>query len=204
MHVLTVYAHPNPKSFCHAVLEQFTLGLQEAGHTFEVLDLYDIHFDPVFSIRDYAGYVHESMPVEVLEGMHLKQRILDNSGGPIQRLIASYWLRDKDVYAMARLIRSQMPKGCPRPPEENREGSGVSLHRSGLLVPFSCHPEGLVRASIQLRFRLRVEAGRLAGRDQGPSAPVDPRKSFDPQPGLLRRGKLSKSRFGASDEDAHR
>ncbi len=110
MKVLTVYAHPNPKSFCHAVLEQFTLGLQDAGHTFEVLDLYDIRFNPVFGIRDYAGYVHESMPLEVLEKMNLKQRILDNSGGPLQRLIASRWLRNKDAPAMARLIRSQMPK----------------------------------------------------------------------------------------------
>lgn len=31
MRVLTVYAHPNPKSFCHAILEQFTKGLAEAG-----------------------------------------------------------------------------------------------------------------------------------------------------------------------------
>ena len=28
MHVLTVYAHPNPKSFCHTVLEQFNEGLR--------------------------------------------------------------------------------------------------------------------------------------------------------------------------------
>ena len=42
MHVLTVHAHPNPKSFCHAVLEQFNEGLREAGHTNEVLDLYAI------------------------------------------------------------------------------------------------------------------------------------------------------------------
>lgn len=25
MRVLTVYAHPNPKSFCHAILQQFSL-----------------------------------------------------------------------------------------------------------------------------------------------------------------------------------
>jgi NAD(P)H-dependent FMN reductase len=42
MRVLTVYAHPNPKSFCHAILEQFTKGLAEAGHTSEVVDLYAI------------------------------------------------------------------------------------------------------------------------------------------------------------------
>jgi NAD(P)H dehydrogenase (quinone) len=31
MRVLTVYAHPNPKSFCHAVLEQFNEGLARPG-----------------------------------------------------------------------------------------------------------------------------------------------------------------------------
>ena len=28
MKVLTVYAHPNPKSFCHAILQQFIKGLR--------------------------------------------------------------------------------------------------------------------------------------------------------------------------------
>jgi NAD(P)H dehydrogenase (quinone) len=109
MKVLVVYAHPNPKSFCHAILEQFTQGLAEAGHTFEIIDLYAIHFNPVFKMRDFAGFVHESMPLEILESMNLRQRILDSSGGPLQRFIASRWLRNKDTLAMARLIRSQMP-----------------------------------------------------------------------------------------------
>ena len=33
MKVLTVYAHQNPRSFCHCVLEHFTEGLRDAGHT---------------------------------------------------------------------------------------------------------------------------------------------------------------------------
>ena len=51
MKVLTVYAHNNPRSFCHGVLEQFTKGFQDAGHTSEVIDLYAIGFDPVFRDR---------------------------------------------------------------------------------------------------------------------------------------------------------
>jgi NAD(P)H dehydrogenase (quinone) len=39
MKVLIVYAHPNPKSFCHAVLKKFQSGLKAAGHTSEVIDL---------------------------------------------------------------------------------------------------------------------------------------------------------------------
>ena len=32
MRVLTVFAHPGSKSFCHAVLERFDAGLRDAGH----------------------------------------------------------------------------------------------------------------------------------------------------------------------------
>ncbi len=67
MRVLTVYAHQDPKSFCHAVLEEFTRGLEEAGHASEVVDLYAIRFDPVFRMQDSASYVHESMPPDILE-----------------------------------------------------------------------------------------------------------------------------------------
>lgn len=55
MKVVTVYAHPEPKSFCHAILEQFTKGLQAAGHTSEVVDLYAIGFNPVLKSRDFAN-----------------------------------------------------------------------------------------------------------------------------------------------------
>src|SRR5512143_4080807 len=101
MRVLTVYAHPNPQSFCHALLERFTQGLREAGHEVEVVDLYAIRFDPVFRTEDFASYVHESMPLEVLEQMNLKQRVLDSAGGLLQRIIASRWLRNKDAVAVA-------------------------------------------------------------------------------------------------------
>ena len=37
MRVLTVYAHPSPRSFCHAVLERFGQGLEDAGHACERL-----------------------------------------------------------------------------------------------------------------------------------------------------------------------
>jgi NAD(P)H dehydrogenase (quinone) len=49
MNVLTIYAHHNPKSFCHAVLEKFTAGLEDAGHKNEVADLHVIKFDPILS-----------------------------------------------------------------------------------------------------------------------------------------------------------
>ena len=71
MKVLTVYAHHNPHSFCHGVLERFTDGLRDGGHTSEVVDLYAIKFDPVFRDRDTASYISGDIPADILDLMDL-------------------------------------------------------------------------------------------------------------------------------------
>jgi NAD(P)H dehydrogenase (quinone) len=127
MRVLTVYAHPNPNSFCHAVLERFTKGLADAGHASEVVDLYAIGFDPVFRMRDFASYVHESMPAELLEQMDLKQRVLDFAGGPIRRFIAARWLRNKDPQALARFIHEHRPRDVVAQWEKVNSAQGLAF-----------------------------------------------------------------------------
>ncbi len=44
MHVYILFAHPSKKSFSQSVLEAFTRGLTEAGHSFQVGDLYEMGF----------------------------------------------------------------------------------------------------------------------------------------------------------------
>ncbi len=127
MRVLTVYAHPNAKSFCRAILQQFTKGLEDAGHTSEVVDLYAIRFDPVFRTQDFASYVHESMPLEILEQMNLKQRVLDSAGGPIQRFIASWWLQGKDSFAVAKFIHEHRPKDVIAQWEKLKNAQGLAF-----------------------------------------------------------------------------
>jgi NAD(P)H dehydrogenase (quinone) len=127
MHVLTVYAHPNPKSFCHAVLQEFTKGLIDAGHTSEVVDLYGIRFDPVFRIQDFASYVNESMPLDILDQMNLKQQVLDSAGGPIQRLIASRWIRNMNSQAVAKFIHDHRPKDVIEQWEKLSNADGLAF-----------------------------------------------------------------------------
>jgi NAD(P)H dehydrogenase (quinone) len=110
MKVLTLIANPNPKSFCHAVLGELTAGLAAGGHSSEVIDLYAERFDPVFRVRDFNSYVHESMPLDVLSGMNLRQRALDTARGPLQRFLLSRLLANKDLRAMARLAWEHRPK----------------------------------------------------------------------------------------------
>jgi len=66
MRVLIVIAHANPNSFSHAVLEAFTKGLKDGGHTFEVVDLYAIGFDPCLNLEEYRIIGFET-PKDVLE-----------------------------------------------------------------------------------------------------------------------------------------
>jgi NAD(P)H dehydrogenase (quinone) len=110
MRVLTVYAHPNPASFCHAVLDRFTAGLADAGHTSEVVDLYAITFDPVFTLDDYAFFAHESVPHELFDETELREGMVAASGGPLRRLLAKRWLRDKDLPELLQIVAKQRPK----------------------------------------------------------------------------------------------
>jgi NAD(P)H dehydrogenase (quinone) len=114
MRVLTVYAHPNPRSFCHAVLEEFTQGLRDGGHQPDVLDLYGMRFDPVFTDADMATWLHPDMPPEILAAMNPGQRVLDGARGPVQRLLARRAVRGKDDRAIAAMLREHGPKDAAR------------------------------------------------------------------------------------------
>jgi NAD(P)H dehydrogenase (quinone) len=78
-------------------------------------------------MQDFASYVHQSMPPDILEQMNLKQRVLDNAGGPIQRFIASRWLRDKDPKAVARFIHDHRPKDVVAQWETVKKADGLAF-----------------------------------------------------------------------------
>jgi NAD(P)H dehydrogenase (quinone) len=105
MNILTVYANPNPRSFCHSVLESFTRGLSDSGHSYEIADLYAMKFNPVLNVRDFSNWIGADTPVNILKSM-----LLHNSGGPIQQFFTERWLRNKDSKAIARLVRRLRPR----------------------------------------------------------------------------------------------
>jgi NAD(P)H dehydrogenase (quinone) len=148
MKILTVFAHPNPKSFCHAVLEQFNKGLTDAGHTNEIVDLYAIRFDPVFRTQDFASYVHDSMPFEILDEMNLKQQVLNAAGGPIQRLAASFWLRNKDSRAIAKFIHAHRPKDAKEQWQKVKNAQGLAF----ISPVFWCHFPAIMKGWFERVF----------------------------------------------------
>ena len=99
MNVLTVYAHHNPRSFCHAVLDRFATGLKDGGHTNEIVDLHAIDFDPVFRARDVPNWIDESIPSD----------LLDRIGGPLRRFLLKRRLKDKDDKGIIKMLREHGP-----------------------------------------------------------------------------------------------
>jgi NAD(P)H dehydrogenase (quinone) len=65
MKILIVYAHPNPQSLNHAILEAFTSGLSESGHTYEVMDLYAVRFNPCLDGGDLAKLTAGKTPEDI-------------------------------------------------------------------------------------------------------------------------------------------
>ncbi|CAG9612550.1 Glutathione-regulated potassium-efflux system ancillary protein KefF [Bacillus rhizoplanae] len=62
---LIVYAHPNPQSFNHAILETFQGQLQEKGHEVRVRDLYAINFNPVLAANDFISFSQGNTPADI-------------------------------------------------------------------------------------------------------------------------------------------
>ncbi len=109
MKILVVYAHPDPKSFCHAVLQQFTKGLTDAGHTSEVVDLYAIGFDPVLKSRDFPNWLPDENAPEVVEKV-VKERVFARDAGLLQRVFAWRMFRDKSPLEIVTMLRTRGPK----------------------------------------------------------------------------------------------
>ena len=111
MRILTIYAHHNPHSFCHAVLERFCAGLSEAGHTNEIVDLHAIGFDPVFSERDGPNWIDDSVPDDVLANMRVEHSLMQAADTPLRRWMLKRWIGNLDARGIIRKLRA---KGGPR------------------------------------------------------------------------------------------
>jgi NAD(P)H dehydrogenase (quinone) len=65
MKYLIVYAHPNPKSFNHAILEAISGELRKKKKEVKVRDLYKIGFNPVLSTKDLSSIQNGAIPSDI-------------------------------------------------------------------------------------------------------------------------------------------
>jgi NAD(P)H dehydrogenase (quinone) len=110
MKVLIIFAHPNPLSFTKAVLDNFVRGIKDAGHQYEIVDLYKIKFNPVMQDKDYAFFVDKDMPEWLFRQMDMRKMIIKLAGGPLRRLVAKLYIKNKSDDDLRELISSQKPR----------------------------------------------------------------------------------------------
>ena len=65
MHILTVYAHPEPKSFNYALASVIAEEAEKKGHTHTLRDLYALNFQPVLTARDFEDFNHNIIPPDI-------------------------------------------------------------------------------------------------------------------------------------------
>ena len=65
MKVLIVFTHPNTSSFNHALLDNVSNGLKQAGHEVKVKNLYQENFNPVLDANDLSGLHQEQIPERI-------------------------------------------------------------------------------------------------------------------------------------------
>jgi len=110
MKVLIIFAHPNPLSFTKAVLDNFVRGIKEAGHKYEIVDLYKTKFNPIFQDRDFAFFVDKDIPKDIFQQMDMRGTIIKLAGGPVRQLVAKWYIKNKTDDELIKLIQSQRPK----------------------------------------------------------------------------------------------
>lgn len=169
MRVLTIYAHHNPHSFNHALLERFSAGVRDAGHTNEVVDLHAIGFDPVLRARDAPDWIDEDVPDDVLANMKVEKSLYEAATNGWQRRLLKHWIGGRDARGILRKLRAQ---GAPEDVAEQQ----AKLARADALVlispvyfmGFPAILKGWIDRVFSLRFAFGFTAdawrGDVAGR----------------------------------------
>jgi NAD(P)H dehydrogenase (quinone) len=168
MKVLTVYANPNPKSFCHAALERFDRGLKDAGHENEIVDLYAIKFNPVVGTKDGPCWVNEGLPMEVLESMDLKKQAELTTRNPVMRQVIRMVLKNKSTKELLEMAKKRRPKDIVEQQEKVARAQGLAIISPSWFVGFPAILKGWIERVFTAGFAFGLSSegwnGNLGGR----------------------------------------
>ncbi len=168
MKVLIVYAHPKPKSFNQAILEEFTRGLDDAGHQHQTVDLYAIKFDPVYNVQDFTFWIDHTVPEEELERMNLRQQVIDGCDGFLKRQMAKIWLRNRKTSDIVDLLMQNRPKDVLEQQEKVAWADGLVFISPVYWMHFPAMLKGWVERvfTFQFAWGMKPEAykGYVSGR----------------------------------------
>jgi NAD(P)H dehydrogenase (quinone) len=167
MKVLTIYAHPDPNSFNHALLEKFCEGLADAGHSNEVIDLYAIGFDPVLRTRDFPNWLPDANAPDVVEKV-VRQRVLAGKAPLLQRIAAWRMFRNKSPLEVVSLLRERGPRDVREQQQKVADAQALVFIAPVWFVGFPAILKGWIERVFTLGFAYSLTSagwhGDIGGR----------------------------------------
>jgi NAD(P)H dehydrogenase (quinone) len=167
MKVLIIYAHPNPMSFTKAVLDNFVRGLQEAGHHYEIVDLYKIKFNPVLQDKDSAFFVDEELPEWLFQQMEMRKMIVGLAGGPVKRWFAKWYIKNKSDADLRKLISSQRPKDVVEQQKKVAEADVIVFITQVIWMHFPAIMKGWLERVFTYGFAYKLNDAGWQGDPEG-------------------------------------
>lgn len=177
-HVLVVYAHPNPESFTHAVLDQIVRGLADAGHSYEVLDLYAMGFNPVFSLHDSTQFIHHTLPEGTLDRVTLERSLIDGAGNPLKRFMLKRWVKNKSLADIVTLFESNQPADVRTHQAKVARAQGLIFVAPVFWMGFPAILKGWLERVFAYGFAYTLTAEGWAGHLDGRVPLLDQRKGL--------------------------
>jgi NAD(P)H dehydrogenase (quinone) len=166
MKVLTVYAHPDPKSFCHALMREFTRGLEEAGHTSEVIDLYAIGFDPVLTTRDFGNWLPDENAPDVVDKV-VRERVFAKDAGLLQRVVAWSQFRNRSAMEVISQLRRRGPGDVREQQRKVADAEALVFIAPVWFVGFPAILKGWIERVFTLGFAFSLTSAGWHGDIQG-------------------------------------
>jgi NAD(P)H dehydrogenase (quinone) len=92
MHIYIIFAHPSKKSFSRSVLDAFSRGLEEAGHSYKINDLYETGFQSEMDEEHYLRETSGNPDLPVPRDVEIEQAKIDRADGLV--FIYPLWWSD--------------------------------------------------------------------------------------------------------------
>ena len=162
MHIYIVFAHPSHNSFTYNVLTAFTNGLLDAGHTFEVGDLYEMNFKTDMDREEYARETGLDPDAPVSLDVKAEQEKIDRAGAIV--FVYPIWWSDCPAKLKGWFDRVWSYGYAYRYDEEGEHStSRVEMEKALVLCPAGHPVEFLEEIGIAESMRRIILNDRLLG-----------------------------------------
>ena len=141
-------------------------GIEAAGHTNEVIDLYAMGFDPVLRIQDFPNWLPDENAPDVVEKV-VKERVFAGNARLLQRIVARSMFRKKSPLEVVTLLRKRGPKDVREQQEKVARAQALVFISPIWFVGFQAILKGWIERVFTLGFAFSLTSAGWRGDIRG-------------------------------------